>query len=269
MEKYHKVDADELKMIQLEILDKVAVFCEKNSIKYWIDCGTMLGAIRHKGYIPWDDDIDVGMLREDYDKFSKLFNNTNSKYRFSSVEVDPTFPFPFGKVIDSTTILYEPDRRCGAKYSINIDIFPYDKAPQNKFLLKLMYFKRDVYKSLRLAQMRILKPNGSILKKFAIILTIGFSSLFPENYFCKKVISNSKKYSDSKSNYIGDFTSTGRFCCDKSIFDSFIDVRFEGNNYKIPSRYDEWLKAFYGDYMKLPPEKERVSRHIFEAYSLN
>ena len=77
-----KLEIDEVKQIQLEILDVVADFCSRNQIQYWIDSGTLLGAIRHHGYIPWDDDIDVGMLREDYDRFSELFNQMDWKYKF-------------------------------------------------------------------------------------------------------------------------------------------------------------------------------------------
>ena len=78
-----KVELEELRKIQISILDVVADFCEKHKINYWIDSGTLLGAIRHKGYIPWDDDIDIGMLREDYDKFKKLFNQYNDRYLYA------------------------------------------------------------------------------------------------------------------------------------------------------------------------------------------
>ena len=76
-----QITLEELKRIQLSILDRVAEFCEKNAINYWLDCGTLLGAVRHKGYIPWDDDIDIGMLRPDYDRFLKTFNEKNDVYK--------------------------------------------------------------------------------------------------------------------------------------------------------------------------------------------
>ena len=125
-----KITVEELKKFQLEILGVVADFCEKNNIKYWIDSGTLLGAIRHKGYIPWDDDIDVGMLREDYNKFSKIFNEKNNRYKFVCIENTPDLFVPHGKVCDTTTELYEPDET-GHKTSINIDIFVYDNAPDD------------------------------------------------------------------------------------------------------------------------------------------
>lgn len=120
---------DEVKKVQLQILSHVAKFCDENGICYWIDSGTLLGAIRHKGYIPWDDDIDIGMLREDYDRFSEIFNKANSTYHFLCIENTPDFYLPHGKVCDSETILYEPDEN-GYKSAVNIDIFVYDNAPE-------------------------------------------------------------------------------------------------------------------------------------------
>ena len=104
-----KLQIEEVKQIQLGILDVVADFCDQNQIQYWIDSGTLLGAIRHKGYIPWDDDIDVGMLREDYDRFTKLFNEKNDRFQFCCIENSPEFFVPHGKVTDTSTVLYEPN----------------------------------------------------------------------------------------------------------------------------------------------------------------
>ena len=117
-------------------------FCRENNINYWLDSGTLLGAIRHGGYIPWDDDIDIGMLRPDYDRFLAMFNKFNKQYQVFSVENDINFPYPFGKVLDTHTVLYEPNEQ-GVKLSINIDIFVYDNAPEDDKLVEQMYRKRD------------------------------------------------------------------------------------------------------------------------------
>ena len=133
-----EIGVEDLKRIQLEILSVVAEFCEKNGIRYWIDSGTLLGAVRYGGYIPWDDDIDVGMLREDYDKFSEAFNKANEKYKFVCYENRKDFYLPHGKVCDSSTVLYEPDEN-GYKLSVNIDIFVYDNDPDDDEEFKKMY----------------------------------------------------------------------------------------------------------------------------------
>ena len=124
-----RMSKEELRKTQIGILDYFTNICEENGINYFLTYGTLLGAIRHKGYIPWDDDIDVAMLREDYDKLIDVFNtNNNSRYRFSCVENDPLCMYPFGKIIDENTILYERGEQ-GIEIGVYIDVFVYDNAP--------------------------------------------------------------------------------------------------------------------------------------------
>ena len=265
MEELLKVNGEELKKIQLEILDVVVDFCDRHNIAYWIDCGTLLGAIRHKGYIPWDDDIDIGMLRPDYDRFKMLFNQYNDRYRFYSIENNAQFLYPFGKVLDTTTVLYEPNKK-GNKLSINIDIFVYDNAPNDDVLVTKMYKKRNRYLDLHWLRTSTIKPKGNIIRRIIIHCARFILKIFPKNFFVKKVINNSKLCMEENTNRVGNFTAYSTICCDKSIFDDFITVEFEGKSYRAPVGYDSWLQAFYGDYMKLPPEEKRVSHHVFEAY---
>ena len=258
---------DELKQRQLEILDAVAAFCEENEIAYWIDCGTLLGAIRHKGYIPWDDDIDIGMLRPDFERFSALFNKENKRFCFSTIDYDENFLYSHGKVMDTETVLYEPDRK-GIKLAVNVDIFVYDNAPDSDEATKKQYDKRDIYRKLHGVRVWKHTPNGNLIRRMAVRFMRILVKPFPKNYFMKKMSENAKLYKDTPTRRVGDFTSFTRMTCDKSVFDSFIYAEFEGKNYRIPQGYDAWLKAFYGDYMKLPPEEERVTHHSFEAYAL-
>lgn len=264
-----KVDLEELKKIQIEILDYVVSFCEKHSIKYWLDCGTLLGAIRHKGYIPWDDDIDIGMLREDYDKFIKTFNmNNSSNYVCYSVENNNDFFFPFAKVMDKKTELFEPDEN-GFKYNIFIDVFVYDNAPDDEKKVKKMFKKRDFYTYLNgIRGFKNYYSSKKIVSVAKRIMEIGLF-LFPRNYFAKRIINNSKKYVAYSTKRVGDFTSVSKNCVEKSIFSEMIDVEFEGKMYKAPNGYDVWLKSFYGDYMKLPPIEKRISNHKFVAYKIS
>ena len=97
---------EEIRKTDIEILDVIAKFCDERKINYWIDCGTLLGAIRHKGFIPWDDDIDLGMLRPDYDRFMKEFNGYNSRYEFHCFENDSNWIRAFGRVVDTETITH-------------------------------------------------------------------------------------------------------------------------------------------------------------------
>ena len=262
-----KIDVDELKKIQIEILDIAAEFCERNDIKYWINCGTLLGAVRHKGYIPWDDDIDLGMLREDYDRFIKLFNESNNRYRAYCFENNPNFYYGYCKVLDTNTVLYEPDRK-GNKLSANIDIFVYDNAPKGKFKVKLSFLKRTIY--LKCYQVKLLyTENYNIIKKMMVYFLYVLLLPFSKKFFITKIVKNGKKYVDKENDYVADLCGFDNILFEKELFKSFTTLKFEGKEYKVPSNYDKFLHVMYGDYMKLPPEEERVSHHRFEAYYKN
>lgn len=258
---------DEVKAIQISILDAVVRFCEENNISYWLDAGTLLGAVRHKGYIPWDDDIDVGMLRPDYDRFIATFNLSNERYKAYSYENNPDFLFVSTKVLDTETLLYEPDKD-GLKLCINIDVFAYDNAPADDKLLKRQYRVRDFYRKLHIGRAIKSRPNGSWLRRTAITAARKIIWVIPKDFCLKQQLKNAKKYSSVDTGYIGDFTSFSIVKCRKEAFASFVDVEFEGKYYKAPVGYDEWLSELYGDYMQLPPPEKRVSHHTYEAYVL-
>lgn len=262
-----EINLDELKKIQLKILDNINDFCHENNINYWIDCGTLLGAIRHSGYIPWDDDIDIGMLRDDYNKFMELYNKSNTQYKFLALENSNDYYFPFGKVIDTNTILYEPDEKTGIKIGVYVDIFVYDNAPDDDKKCQQMFNKRILYNKLRTAQ---LYPNlydhSSYKKKIMRFFLNIYLKFLPKNYYTKKMIKNSKRYINIQTKRVGNFTSEAKVVADKSIFDSFTQVTFEKKKYPAPTKYDEWLTLFYGNYMKLPPKEKQVSHHFFKAY---
>lgn len=262
-----RMTSEELKARQIEILDVVAEYCDRNGIKYWIDCGTLLGAIRHGGYIPWDDDIDLGMLREDYNRFLAEFNKSNERYKAYSIENSRSFPYPFIKVLDLDTVLYEPDRQ-GNKLNVNIDIFVYDNAPEDDRKVAKMYRKRDMYQILRCVAVRS-KPRGGFFRRCAVYVVRAMFRCLPTGFFDRKIINNSKKYNSVPTKRVGDFTAYSYMTCDKEAVASCIEAEFEGKKYKIPVGYDRWLRAFYGDYMQLPPEEGRVSHHVFEAYYID
>lgn len=257
---------DEVKRTQMEILDFTADFCERNGICYWIDSGTLLGAIRHKGYIPWDDDIDIGMLREDYDRFVKAFRDDCGRFRLLCTENDPGFYLPHGKVCDTSTVLYEPDEN-GFKLAVNVDVFVYDNAPDDDKELEKMYDARDRYR--RICTIKSLCVGGEknavkrILKQ---LRRVAYRMFFP-GISVQSMIDNSKKHASEETGRVGNFTAFTRMSCSKKVFDSFIDVEFEEKMYKAPIGYDEWLTSFYGNYMELPPVEKRVAHHLYKAYT--
>ncbi len=266
-----RLSLEELKKHQIGILDALASFCDRNGIPYYLSGGTLLGAVRHKGYIPWDDDIDVCMMRRDYERFIRTFNGSNDRYKVYSIENDPGFLREYGKVLDMRTVLFEPDES-GKKLCVNIDLFVVDPAPADDRLVSRMYDRRD-----RLRRKKILREQSKYQK------VTGFHSLWyfirgllrrmiPERYYVKQLVKNARRFSDFDSEYVGDFCGyyhgQPRVKVPRALFAETVFLDFEGKQYRAPAGYDAWLKALYGDYMTLPPEEERVSHHRFVAYSL-
>ena len=264
-----QINVDELKNIQLEITDVVMKFCDEHDIYCFLNYGTLLGAVRHKGYIPWDDDIDLGMLRPDYDKFMSLFNAENTRYKFRCLENDPNCPSHCGKVFDTTTELYEPDRKTGLKLAINIDIFVMDNAPDDDKVLKKLFIRQYIFRKLHFARiLPVSAPaNGNLIKRIItrcalLAAHIIPTSIMPKNYFAVKLLEGSKRYISENTKRVG---WDGR-AIDREKISNFIYADFEGRKYKIPSGYDEWLTTVYGDYMTPPSERDKASHHHFEAF---
>ena len=139
----YKLSSEELRKLQrieLEMLIEVDRICQKHNIQYSLDGGTLLGAVRHKGFIPWDDDIDIGMKREDYTIFTQQFNHgDNKRYSFHCLENDKNYLYPMGKVLDNATVLYEPNKEYGYQIAVYIDVFVYDHIPSDPSIVNLIF----------------------------------------------------------------------------------------------------------------------------------
>lgn len=261
------VSIDTLKQIQLEILDYVHEFCEQNKITYFIAYGTLIGAVRHKGYIPWDDDIDIAMPRKDYETFIKIFHLTKSKYKLCSFKIDQSCPYSYAKVYDSDTVLNEYadfDYPIG----INIDVFPIDGLPNDE-KLRISHFRRlSILSLIRSFKIVKLSSNRAVCKNVVLLLGKIFFSLFSLKKIIEKSIKLSKKYDYSSSDKVAILTDSYGTCetTNRSAFKTSVLLEFEGRMYKAPIGYDEWLRNIYGDYMQFPPKDKQVNHHKFEAY---
>lgn len=263
-----KIDVDELKKIQLKMMVYIDQFCRENGIEYWLTAGTLLGAVRHKGFIPWDDDIDIGMKRTDYNKFMTAFNNDQkSQYTFRCYENDPGYPYQMGKVLDNNTVLYEPNQKSGYKIAVYIDVFVYDQIPNDEAVIKKLYDTRDRLKKIRTLR-NADRHMGTKIRQAAVGTVSHLLKVFPTQYLVKKIVMNGKEYRMKDTGYLGDLVGDDRAVIDESIVDELIDFDFEGYKMLGPAKYDEWLKLFFGNYMELPPVEQRVSHHDFEAYYL-
>ena len=268
-----QIGVDELKRIQLEILDVVMKFCDEHDILCFLDGGTLLGAIRHKGFIPWDDDIDLAMLRPDYDKFMKLFNQENSRYQMHCVENDPEHFVHCAKVFDTNTVCYVPNRKIGYKSAVNVEIYVLDNAPDNDKALRKMFMWQYIYLCLHKARYlpAFARPNGNIFRRLAayavrILMHMIPETIIPRGYFARKMMENSRRYVSEKTRRVGSFTGGHMLAMDREKFENYILADYEGRKFKAPSGYDEWLTKLYGDYMTPPSEKDKETLHHYETF---
>ncbi len=261
-----ELDTKELQQFSLGILNDVAAFCEKNGIRYSLGYGTLLGAIRHKGFIPWDDDIDIMMPREDYERFRKTYRSPD--YRFiDSTTIDDCY-IAFGRVCDCTRTLtrsYVPWHGNSIRTGIWIDIFPMDRVPDDKKEFS------DLHGSLAL----LMRYNSKLRRLHAtesdyfslwrkVWATVGMTlnprlaKLQPQTIisYVNEVI----HLSNSCSSH-----SFSQICCPDNPDEHFNEdelkeyttAEFEGYRFSIWTEYDRILTRMYGNYMQLPTKKDR------------
>lgn len=268
-----RIDLDELKKIEFEMLKYVKKVCKQKNLKYYLAGGTLLGAIRHKGFIPWDDDIDILMPRSDYNKFISIISEEeNDKYKILTPNNEDYYYF-FSKLVDNRTILNEKNVKPIKNLGIYIDIFPLDGLPNNLCDIEkhanLLIKKFKLYQNSKSDTYCI---SNSIVKKCAKALVKS-----PYHIICKiknwkkrkkQILSLMEKYDFENSNKVAYILSAygKREILDKTVFAESKTVVFEGEEFSAPANYNQYLSSLYGDYMKLPPEKDRKSHHLFNAY---
>lgn len=264
-----EIKTAELLLLQLDIMDSIHNFCKENNLRYFLYGGSLLGAIRHEGYIPWDDDIDIAMPRDSYEKFIRSFNGTYDYLVVSAPELDINFYATYANVYDTRTFLDEgTNGHQGADIGIKIDIFPIDSVEDD--LAKYRFDKHKVAVLNNIAYIkryRLFHGGGwwQDLKLLAYKLRYVLHSACSMR---SQVLDIASKCSISETVYVDDivqnYSHDTRF--KRTAIDKLFLTKFEDRQYFIPTGYDEILKASYGDYMKLPPIEKRVPHHGFKAF---
>lgn len=263
-----EIKIEELKAIQVNILKNVDAFCKEHNINYFLAYGSLLGAVRHKGYIPWDDDIDIIMLREDYDRFLSEFpHGESSEYNVRAGDYG-NFPYTYAKIEDSRTIMVETTNYID-ELGVNIDLFPYDNIPDDKELGNA-FIKRISHLNMIYGLKRTkLTAHRSFLKNCALLICHMALFFISNKRLIRRIIKESQRYKSQSTNYCGNLCMNHygfKEYHPKSLFCKATEVSFEGYSFRSPADYDAYLTSIYGDYMKLPPEEKQVTHHSFNAY---
>ena len=256
------IETAEAKKIQIEILDKIVSFCEENNLRYYLAYGTLLGAVRHKGYIPWDDDIDIHMPRPDYERFIATFNTPNGKYNVVTHEQERRYHVPFAKVYRKGTIVNEFFYKQSV-FGVYVDIFPLDGIKSTKQAywcgqcIRFMYIKTSIFNN-----------RQTLARKLRLAVTKLILLPFSSHFILKTMRSIATRYKFEECEHVCSFGSRTalREILPRTVFDNHSTMEFEGKDYRIPAGYDNYLTHKYGNYMELPPVEKRISTHDSQGY---
>lgn len=261
-----EIKIEELKKIELGILDYIAEICSQNGLKYFLDSGTLLGAIRHKGFIPWDDDIDIIMPRKDYMKLINIIPKKDNKYILLSTYTQSDYYYLFAKIVDTTTELYEKFSNNISNYGVYVDIFPLDNLPDDE--QERISFQKHAWNLHRIYNYQFMNAANFKILPFKKKIIYILSRTTNKKRLSQQLDNLYRKYENVKSTYVG-YLLGGNCPFSKlpaKYFNNPIKVQFEGKEYYTIEKYDEYLTMLYGDYMKLPPMDKRASHHAFKAY---
>lgn len=262
----YKSEINELQKIQLSMLKDFDAVCQKHRISYQLFSGTALGAVRHKGFIPWDDDIDVVMLREDCERFfDSASKELDSNKYYVQREFSEHWPMFFSKLRLNGTTYIEKYHSHDARIhqGIYIDIFPCDNLSDNRLMQKLQYIasKIVIAKSL---YARGYETNSTVKKCF-----MQFCRILPTEPFKRLCIRRNNSSSLKVHTFFGGGKKFERSIFFREWFEQSVKMRFEDSEFPVSAHYDEMLRVMYGDYMIMPTLEQRVCKRHAAIVDIN
>ena len=263
------IKLEEMKQIEIDIMKKIDKICRENNLKYSLLDGSLIGAVRHNGFIPWDDDIDVMMPRPDFEKLKQiLLNNNIENIKYMDCSTQSDCYYVFGKVIDTRTILKEKDVYEVKDFGVYIDIFPIDGLPSDDKKREKLMKKVGKLRNLR---RYAIHTNLSKMNKITNILFKIISipvKIYGYKRINKKAYNLIKSYDYNDSEYVtliyNDISIFKGKYYTKDFFEKTHYIKFEDTEFSIIDSYDIYLKDLFGNYMQLPPEDKRMSNHSFD-----
>lgn len=262
---------DEIKKIEFDILVEFRKFCEQHDLKYSLGAGTLLGAVRHQGFIPWDDDIDIFMLRAEYDRMIDIIENSDSslihsRYAFK-LPLSENFAYPFVKIVDMKTLVLDRNLRRRYCNGLWIDIFPIDTCYKDMSKNEVMILRRREYVKMIRRFSTVSGKNffRTVLKQLNNQIQHW---LFHRGlkYWIRQCL---KTDSDPDSGFAGTimWPVTVKDVYPVGYFEGYTELEFEGEMFSVFRRYEDILTWRYGDYLQLPELQDRQGHH-FDAYML-
>ncbi len=265
MSQKEPMTVDQKKSISLEVLKTIDAFCTEHHIQYSLAYGTLLGSVRHKGFIPWDDDVDIIMLREDYDRFIRLFlQSPPQHYQCISFE-NGTYYLPYTKIVDTRTHVVAENFIGLDDIGIYVDIFPFDYIANSreeavklkgkfKFISKLIRY--TCYAKFKEVCNGKIKPDKALI--YGLSKCIGFKRL---SSIYQKRIAKLKDRSAKWVGYLGSCYESDENVFELATIKGLGTGEFEGCTFPVLENYGAFLSKIYGDYMSLPPVEKRVAHH--------
>lgn len=244
------ISLDERKKIQLVMLDEIDSFCRQHDIRYSLAFGTLIGAIRHKGYIPWDDDVDLIMPLPDMLRFKKEFKS--DKLAYVDIDTVPHYEYHFSRICYLPT--YSKPGLLEKSYGVSLDLYPVVGMPDTEEEIQLFLKKIDpLYKK----RLKLIAWRHRQIRRFPFAVVPGYHSTIRRFH---DIVLDSFPYETAK-NYLHAGSVRRVNILGFDVFDGFVDVEFEGHIYQSMARYHEYLTHCFGDYMQLPPEDQRHPYH--------
>ncbi len=263
-----KIELEELKQIELDMVQKIDEVCRNNGIHYYMVGGTLLGAVRHKGFIPWDDDIDIAMPRKDFEKFCSVMAEENSVYQVQFFDNVKEYGYASPKVVDTRTVLIDYKLGTGKETSaVFVDVFLYDGMGESRKKAGIYYWFLKCFKKMVFLSKRNYKME-SFLKTIVFFFPCAFCKMIGVTKLNRLYNRLCAKRDFYTSQYVA--CAAGRYgsgeILERTVFEKTVPMEFEHLTLQAPQGYEAYLKSIYGDYMTLPPEEKRVSNHSSEEW---